>query len=167
MSDKVSREKQKPIEVLKSGHEEFRKIIERLQTDEIDTKLVVGKWSIRDVIAHVSAWYWEFIREIDGILANQPIINVLSGEEEFNERAVAARKGLKTKELIIEWEKSFTKLISRIENLQGKEWFHKCDGFYWPDGSEITMQSLFFSYQNDEVSHEMEHAKQIFDILHL
>lgn len=160
-------QKQKAIQVLKNGHEEFERIIKNLKQDEVETKLVVGKWSTRDVIAHISAWYWEFIREIDSILVDRPIINVPSGDDAFNEREVAARKDKKTKELVDEWEKSFKSLVKRVEGLTKNDWSHVCQGYYWPDGTKVTVQSLFSSYIDSQTSHEGEHARQIFDKLHL
>ena len=84
-------EKQKAVNILTTGHQEFKEILSKLKPNQIESIPAVGKWPVRDVIAHITAWYWEFIREIDGILADRPIINIPSGDDAFNEKEVAAR----------------------------------------------------------------------------
>lgn len=154
-------DKQKAIKVLKNGHKEFKEVLDKLDTKTINSTQAVGNWTVHDVTAHIAAWYWEFVREIDSFLADKPILNLPSGDDAFNAREVAKRKDKKLSELIDEWEKSFDNLVNRIEQLTDKEWNHVCEGKYWPDGTEVSMRSLLASYQDKRQSHEGEHAREL------
>ena len=155
-------EKRVVIEILEKGHKDFKKVIGELDSETLDSVQAIGKWPVRDVLAHITAWYLEFIREIDSFLIDKPIINLPSGDDAFNQREVRLRKDKKLEELLKEWEDSYKALIGKVESLSEDEWNHICTGHFWPDTKEeVGVQSLFATYQDSGTSHEGEHAREI------
>lgn len=145
--------KQEIIKIFKEGHEEFKKIISLLSYEQIESFPAVGVWSVRNVIAHISAWNWEQVEEIDRTLVgnstwNRKTSGETSNTDRFNKEAVEKRKDWSIKKLMSEWENSFTFLLKKIENLRDKEFM--CDG----------MQNIF-KYELEGGSDEMRHAKEI------
>lgn len=69
--------------------------------------------------------------------------------DEFNKKAAEERKNKNMKEIIAEWENSFTALINRIKKLSDVEWNH------FP-----SMHSLF-RYEEGGKSDEGRHAEQV------
>lgn len=149
-------EKQKAIAIFRQGHEEFGLILQQLAPRQIESIPVYGTWTIREVMVHIAAWYWEFVKEIDGILADKPVVNS-SDEDTFNKQAIEARKRKNVGELILEWQDSFQALITKIGQLSEKEWNHVSKGI---DGKQIAMQSLF-KYLETGISHEAAHAREV------
>lgn len=155
-------DKQKVISIFKTEHEQFGKILQQLAPRQIESIPVSGTWTIREVMVHIAAWYWEFVKEIDGILADKPVVNN-TDEEKFNKKALEARKRKNIGELILEWQYSFQALITKVEQLSDKEWDHICKE---ADGKEIALQSLF-KYLEKGISHEGAHAAEIINKLKL
>lgn len=151
--------KQEVIGIFKAGHKEFKKVLSTLSIKEIESVPAVGNWPVRNVIAHISAWNWEQVKEIDRTLAGNPTWNrKKSGEipntDRFNHQAVQKRKNWSIKKLMNEWETSFTFLLRKLESLNDKEFDY--------DG----MQNIF-KYELEGGSDEARHAEEIkkrFDI---
>ena len=59
-----------------------------------------------------------------------------------------------------EWQKSFDKLIERIEKLSGSEWEHHAD-FVWKDTTILVSIESLLDYRYKGEGHEGGHAMQI------
>lgn len=60
--------KQKVIDVFKSSHASFRDLLSKLSAEQLSTAKIMDSWTVKDTIAHLSAWNLEQAREIDNIL---------------------------------------------------------------------------------------------------
>lgn len=69
-------EKTLALEVLRKGHLAFEEALKEIVNKNITDAPIIGIWPIKDVIAHLTAWYIEFIEEIDSFLIDKPIINL-------------------------------------------------------------------------------------------
>ena len=147
------------IKFFKDDHAKLANVISQLDKSWMTNRKVNKSWDVKDIIAHISAWNWEIIRQVDDILVNRKPWYVDMGEASFNKREVKKRKIWSLNKVLQEWEESFKALISRIEQLSESEWEFQAD-FNWPDGSPVTIQSLF-SYRYRGEGHEGGHAKQI------
>lgn len=157
-------DKQQAIIWLKRGHRKLEKVISSLNEEQMTRIPVLGKWTVKDIIAHLIAWNWEAAKEIERILNNKATWHKLfeetSGENKFNEIEVKKRKDKNFNEAIQDWEESFQHVIKEIEALSLKEWNHQSGKDTWEDGSPLTIASLFdYEYEGDE--HEGGHANQV------
>jgi hypothetical protein len=156
--------KEETLKILTEDHKKMEKIIELLTKEEMLKIRVLGVWSVKDVIAHLSAWNLELTKSIDIILRNEELWFLNTSDVEFNKIQITKRKSYSLEEVIEEWKNSFIKLIERIKNLSEKEWDFQSE-FFWGGKAvhgkyPVTVKSLF-EYKYKGESHEGGHAKQI------
>lgn len=157
-------EKHKVIQISKFGHQKVEDVIQKLSKEQMVEEKVLGDWSVKDILAHLSAWSWEVVKEIDRILQNKATWHrhyfEKKGEDGFNQREVAKRKSRSLKSIVYEWEESFQAEMSRLDTLTEEEWVHQSNQDKWKDGKPITVFSLYdYEYQGEQ--HETAHAQQI------
>lgn len=156
--------RQKAIEILKKGHRKVVDLLSGLTKSQLFQPNVLGKWSVKEIIAHLAAWNWEYIKEIDRVLENkatwQKSYVRAKDEDEFNKSEVGKRRNKTFKEVAKEWGDSSRALIKRLEMLRDEEWERQSGNNVWPDRKAVTVKSLF-GYEYEQESHEAGHAKQI------
>jgi hypothetical protein len=152
-------DKIKVIEFFKNDHAKLVNVVNQLDKEQMIKKIVIASWTVKDIIAHISAWNWEIIKQVDNVLVNKKPWYVDMNEANFNKKEVQKRKSWSLDKIMEEWGESFKALIERIEHLTDTEWDFQAD-FNWPDGSAVTIQSLF-EYRYKGEGHEGGHAKQI------
>lgn len=156
-------EKQKVMQAFEASHQKMADVIQKLSKEQMVKEKVLDDWSVKDILAHLSAWSWEAIKEIDRVLQNKATWHKLfekKGEDKFNKREVAKRKKRSLEKIIDEWEKSFQAEMARVEKLTKREWLHQSNRDKWRDGRPVTVFSLYgYEYQGED--HEAAHAKQI------
>lgn len=157
-------DRQKTIEQFKKEHTELKKLVSSLPEEKVLEQKTSGKWSIKDVIAHLAAWNWEITDEVDRVLKDQATwpkrYEDKIGEDEFNKKAVENRKNKSWKEILKEWDGSFWAQIKRMEQISEDKWKHQAGSQTWNDGTPVTVYSLF-AYEYEGEGHEGGHAKQI------
>lgn len=160
-------DKQGTIERFKKEHAKLKKFVFTLPEEKFLPK-IVGDWSIKDVIAHLAAWNWEVIDEVDRVLKNKAIwpgrYDNTVGEDEFNRKEVEKRRDKSWEESVKDWDDSFSALIKRMERLSDDEWRHQSGNQTWSDNAPVTVFSLF-DYEYEGEGHEGGHAKQIVENL--
>jgi uncharacterized damage-inducible protein DinB len=156
-------DKQRAMQFFKDNHEKLLEVIGRLKQGQMVNDIVLGNWTVKDILAHISAWNLEIIKAIDDILndekswfVNEEELN----EEEFNRRETQKRKSWSLDKILEEWQHSFEKLIKRIENLSNSEWEYQTV-FNWGNSTiPVSIESLLgYTYKGE--GHEGGHAKQI------
>lgn len=157
-------DKLKVIRDFKAGHRAMVDVIQKLSQRQLEEEKIIDNWTVKDILAHLSAWSLEVIKEIDRVLKNKPtwpkLYYSIKGEDKFNLEAVVKRKNKSLETVVQEWEQSFQIEIKKLEKLSGQEWLHQSNGDQWEDGRPVTVFSLFdYEYQDEQ--HETAHAKQI------
>lgn len=157
--------KQAVITFQKQNHEIFKKVIKGLSDDQMISVKIIDDWSVKDIIAHLSAWNWQVAAEIDTVLAGKNIWYIGNRVDTFNRKEVAKRHPWPLEKLLKEWEASFDALTAKLAKLTREEWNFKTE-FFWDDGTVLTVGS-FFDYRYEGAGHEGGHAKQIEEALRL
>lgn len=157
-------EKQEVIQTFKAGHQKMADVVQKLSEEQMVKEKVLDDWSVKDILAHLSAWSWEAQKEIDRVLQSKATWHKLyfekEGEDKFNKKEVAKRKKRSLEKIIDEWEESFRAEMTRLGELTEEEWTHQSDQDRWGDGTPVTVFSLYgYQYQGED--HEAAHAKQI------
>ncbi|MHA2203657.1 MAG: DinB family protein [Candidatus Hodarchaeales archaeon] len=154
--------KSQTIHFLKNSHEKLVKAINGLEKNQITEDIISGKWTTKDMIAHISAWNFELMKATDDLLKDRKpwFINEEElTEAEFNEKEIKNRKDWSLDQILEVWEISFKELIQRIKNLSKSEWEYQTP-FEWTENIPVTVNSLFeYTYKGE--GHEGGHAKQI------
>lgn len=147
------------VVLLRKGHNGMRAAIRLLTPRQMRSTMVTDKWSVKDVIAHLSAWNLAEAEAIDEILDNR--IPSWWGRDEtaFNRREVRRRAGWTAGKVIAEWEASFSTLIERMGGVSKIEWTRRVTKRS-KDGLPVTVERIF-SYRYRGKDHEGGHAEQI------
>jgi hypothetical protein len=156
--------KQEAINSIQAGHERLRESIGTLMDEQMTTIHIVENWTVKDILAHLAAWSWEYKKEIKRVLSNKATWHKLyadeEGESEFNKKEVKKRQTRTLAAVIAEWETSFQSTVETIQSLSHDEWMHQSGNDTWKDGRPLTVSSLFdYAYQGAD--HEGGHARQI------
>ena len=160
--------KSKIIRQLEKDHQYLRKIINKLTEEQITEVKIIDNWTLKDIIAHLSAWAWETIDEIDRVIKDkaswQKKYETNSQEDKFNRVAVEKRKSYAMDRILREWEESYQIIKNKVASLTDKEWLHQSINHYWTFGrlakTPVTVFSLF-DYEYEEKSLEASHTVQI------
>lgn len=153
--------KQHTIQFLKDNHQKLKEVINKLEKKQMAKDIIV-KWTVKDILAHISAWNLELVKATDELLNNQEpwFVNEKEcTETEFNESETRKRKSWSLDQVLEEWQGSFEKLIKKIESLSSNEWEYQT-AFKWGGKIPVSVNSLFeYTYKGE--GHEGGHAKQI------
>lgn len=114
-----------------------------------------GKWSIRDIVAHIMAWDKNFLEKVIPRLLKQEAVSL---EEDmdvqgFNDRAVEYGKTLSQEQLLDEAVFNRTRIIAELKKLPEEAFFAVVPG--------SDSFALFAFLQNMFVAHDAHHQKQI------
>lgn len=147
------------IQFLQDDHKKLETIISGLKKEQLTDHAILGTWTTKDIIAHISAWNKEIHKAIDIVLNNEKPWYIDEIEDKFNEKEIEIRKNWSINQIVEEWQVSFNRLIHRIKIITSSEWNYQTD-FTWPGGGSVSIKSLFgYRYQGE--GHEGGHAKQI------
>lgn len=124
---------------------------------------VLNQWSLKEIVAHLSAWNWVQAKAVDELLANKKPAWWGQDEKAFNQAAVEQRQGMSFEALVKEWELSFQELMKKLESLSDAEWIQEA-GKPDADGIRLNIDAML-SYQYRGEDHEGGHAKQIKEFL--
>jgi uncharacterized damage-inducible protein DinB len=141
--------------------EEFSVLISFVESlRELDEQLWVtpiqeGKWTTRDIIAHIMRWDQYFLEEgIQKIASQQPVTIQHLDFQEFNQKSVEFAKG-KSKQEIIDLTIFYrSEILRQIASLSDVEFTKEhLDG----DGNKFSA----YSYLMDFIPHDFHHIDQI------
>ncbi|MFX0185628.1 MAG: DinB family protein [Candidatus Hodarchaeota archaeon] len=154
--------KQKTIQFLKNNHNKLEKVINGLKKSQMVEEIISGKWTTKDILAHISAWNLELTKATDDLLNDEKpwfINEEEMTEAKFNEIETNKRKSLSLNQVLEEWQNSFTELIQRVKKLSTSELEYQTP-FEWAKDIPVTVSSLFeYIYRGE--GHEGGHAEQI------
>ena len=158
-------DQEETIRFFKDDHQKLKDVISRLTKVQMKTNKIQGNWTVRDILAHISAWNWEIITQAECVLSGRRPWYEGKTEAEFNKEAVKTRESWSVERIVSEWYESFEVLISRIESFSKEEWNFELDE-EWPEGGKISVSSIF-GYRYHSEGHEGGHARIIRDYFEL
>jgi hypothetical protein len=91
-----------------------------LSDSELQEGGVVGAWSVRDIIAHVTVWEEELLKHLPHILAGgrpPKYADVYGGIDAFNTKMTEAKRGLSLAEVLRERDRTHAKLLRVVSAL--------------------------------------------------
>ncbi|MFX0052248.1 MAG: DinB family protein [Candidatus Hermodarchaeota archaeon] len=156
-------DKTRLLKFLKHDHRKLVQILAELNEHQMVNTIIIGSWTVKDIIAHISAWNWEIIKAVHEVLSDKKPWYIDKTEEEFNNQEIKKRESWSLNRILKEWQDSFNNLILSIEGLSVSEWNHQ-SSFLWPDGQTVSIKSLF-DYRYRGEGHEGGHAIQIREVI--
>ncbi len=140
---------------------EFSELIQFVESlRELDqltwiTPLAEGKWTLRDVVAHIMLWDKYFLEEgIQKITNNQPVTVQHLNFDQFNQKAVDYAKRTSRQEIIDRTIQYRSELINQIQSLSEEAFIEeRVDG----DGNKFSA----YQYLLDFIWHDHHHINQL------
>jgi hypothetical protein len=145
------------LENIRGGRAALLQAIDGLPDDVFMRPFVVGHWSIKDVLAHLTVWESELITALAGIgsPAKMPHLITIEDFDEFNEEQyhVNVRRPL---EIILEdFHGVHKQLLRTVEGID-EAILNDTRRFRWMEGEPI-----WLLIEDNGYLHEREHAEDI------
>ena len=137
-------------EWLESRWRELHGAFEGLSDDVLLEGGVVGPWSVRDVLAHVTTWDEEALKALPVIVEGGRVprySTLYGGIDAFNEEAQGKKLGLSLGQVFAEMEETHQSLMSYLDGV--------------PDAAFATEGRFLRRLRQDTYGHYREHAEQV------
>lgn len=107
------------LEMVGGAHAQLARALEGLGEEESARVGLTPKWSVRDALAHITAWEQEGARLLEGLTDGTARPGRYGDEEveRFNEEAVAARRGRSLAELVAEADAAHASMLAAVGRL--------------------------------------------------
>jgi hypothetical protein len=148
------------IAKLTANRDELLNLFADLSEQQITTLPVVGEWTIKDAVGHVS--YWEqvihdHVRESYAEGRPRPMHDDET-DDIVNPREAARRKSWSWQRVRAEFENTRRALIERVESLSETELALQVPNPWW---GETNFYSVGKMIESDAIGHAREHIEQI------
>ncbi len=153
------RSKQELVEILGTARASWEALLRQVGPDRIELRGVTGEWSVKDVVAHVTAWGW---RPVDLLKAVQtgtwpqpPEWPVNLDEDGINAWIFAANRGRQAQDVLNEFRQVFDHLVQALELVTEQD-LTAMGRFEWLQGN-----SLIASIGGNSFEHYQVHGEAI------
>jgi len=151
-----------PAEAAAAYRADMRRLLDAV--DRIPEALLAapvhGDWTIREVLVHLAAWDRAIAASADDVVAGRPVGLIRMRLEDVNEEVVDSWRGRTLDEARRELDDAHGALLARVEAASPEQWRASLAGERWPDGSEMTLASVF-AYRYRDRTHHGGHAEEI------
>lgn len=153
-------DKNQLLEALETGREQFLDLIEGLSEAELQQPGVVGDWSIKDILAHLSRWEGELIKLLwqarNGQRPTAAQLSQLSdADDDTNARWYAESRQRPLELILADFHAVRNQTERRVESFSEHD-LTDPGRFAWLGG-----RPLWEWIKGDSFGHEAEHAAQI------
>jgi len=109
---------------LQAGYNTFEALLANLNENQMTTPGVNGVWSIKDNLAHLSAWHGRQLDMLEGVRrGEEPASRFTPGlsEDEINERIYQEHKDRPLPEVLTAFHSSYQQLIAAVQAMTDEE----------------------------------------------
>src|SRR5579883_620953 len=108
---------------LREGYRTFEALVQSLSEEQLTTPGVNGTWSVKDNIAHLSAWEKRTIHRLQVMQQGGEPTDPTPGmsDDEINERFYQENKDRPLSEILAEFRSLFSQLEQEVQNLSDEE----------------------------------------------
>jgi len=135
------------LSLIQTEHAQLETLLSSLSEEQMLRANVVGSWSVKDVLAHLTWWEQAMISEV---LYNVELDPGLNGEpwptERANELMVEAKRNTPLSEVLLAFHNSYQQLLQMVEGLTDKA---------------FADEELSLHLANNTGNHYAEHRKMI------
>ena len=141
---------------LKDARAALRAALDGLSGDELLRPGAVGIWSIKDTLAHITAWEAELVTALNQAQNGQaPSMMSIEDIDEWNEEQYHVSAGRPLEAILSDLEGVFKMVLSMVEDYDERD---LTDGrrYPWMEG-----EPLAYLIEENAYLHEREHAEDI------
>jgi len=129
--------------------------LDKIPPDELDSKLVEGKWTIKEILCHLTAWELTVLEPLVGyVQVNEFVPNSIEDHDAWNAQQTEKRKTMNMQQVFEELQATRELLISEASLLTVEQWDRILQA---PWGGQGCIAHLL----NGLVWHENEHLQTI------
>lgn len=154
-------DKSELLEALEDSHQEMLEMLEDVPDEALLAPGVVGDWSIKDILAHLTYWEGQIVTLLFQAQHGVPkptTVHFSPGTEtvdEVNRRWYESGKDRPLEMIWQDWEGVRKQTVRRVSDFSDKD-LNDPERFTWLGGTPLYQWIL-----NDSIEHEGEHADQI------
>lgn len=120
---------------IKSEHQRLENYLELLKDDEMLTAGVVGSWSVKDLLAHLTAWEQLFLSWYRAGLTNasvrpSPVGMGRTAIDEINQRVYADNRDKPLAQVLEDFRQSYQQTLAEVESIPEEDIFGQ-QRFVW------------------------------------
>jgi hypothetical protein len=132
---------------LNAEYQGWERLLAEIGEDRMDEPGAAGTWSIKDVVAHLTAWRRRTVGRLEAVAKGQPEPKApwpadLHEDDEINAWFHERDRGQSVRETLAESRRVFEKLVSAIEKLP-EDALDDPARFPWMQGARVTGATLF------------------------
>jgi hypothetical protein len=109
--------KQVLLQRLQASYAHFHQIITPLTSSQLETKGVIGSWSIKDTVAHFIAHEQFALRELAAAQGGETYDNPYEDVDTMNAVAVEQYTYASLDQVLLDWDISFQQIVTAVEAL--------------------------------------------------
>lgn len=146
------------LEALEKGREEFLDLLENLSEQELQQPNVVGDWSIKDILVHLSRWEAELVKLLyQAHQGTPPTTQHFSAPDvdAVNARWYSESRQRSLERALEDFHAVRTQTLRRVEAFSDQD-LNDVRRYPWLDG-----KPLWEWIEGDSFGHEAEHGEQI------
>lgn len=153
------------LETISSSYNAFEKLLSPLTQEQLLTAGVNGTWSIKDNIAHLTAWHQRLLIFLHAAIrksAAQQLPDAIeeTGLDQANEQFYQVNKDRSLNEVLQAFRTSYIEVVGAVQALSQEELFEP-DQFSWMKGAP-----LWHTIAGNTFGHYQEHTEIIEAWLH-
>lgn len=151
-------EKEELLEELKESREKTLGLLDDLPDEALEEPGVLGNWSIKDILAHLTSWEAELIKLLwQASQGQKPSSAHFSGRtvDQLNAQWFKENKNRPLERVLADFTAVRKQTLRRLENFSNKD-LNNPDRFLWLKG-----KPLWEWVAEDTFRHEEEHRGQI------
>ncbi|HAM52880.1 MAG TPA: hypothetical protein DCP92_20100 [Nitrospiraceae bacterium] len=151
--------KKRLVEELLASHASWEALLDQVGPDRMELRGVVGEWSVKDLVAHASAWEWRAVAHLKAILAKSwpepPEWPYNLDESGINAWIFAANRRRRLSDVLNESRQVFEQLMQVLEPVTEED-LTKAGRFGW-----LGHNSEADYIRGNSIEHYQEHGQQI------
>ncbi len=138
--------KEKVLENAQRGYDDFEKLLATLSPEQLTTAGVNGSWSIKDNIAHLTAWHEYTTARLQAHQSQVQLKHPYQGREfdDVNEEVYQANKDRSLDAVLTDFRIAYQQLIQQVQKL--------------PDDDFNDVQKLWELVAGNTYEHYQEHG---------
>ena len=148
------------LDNISAGHEMLVKVLSPLDETQMTAVGVSGDWSIKDILAHLTAWQKCLLTDMqDAKSGDEPATSALNitGEEmdRLNEQFYQGNKAQPLNEVLTDFHSTHSQLLATVQAMSEED-LSDSDRFAWTDGKPLWQFVASETYE-----HSLEHIGAI------
>lgn len=141
------------VQQLNSENEEWKTLLAEIGEDRMEEPGVAGAWSIKDIVAHLTAWRRRTVGRLEAVAHGQPEPKPewpaeLTEDDEINAWFHSRDRDRTVREVVSQSGRVFQQLVSAVEKLP-EEKLDDPKNFPWMGATPLSGAAFFSHFHNE------------------